>query len=105
MQGMRAPQLADAKEELASTDVDLNQVLGLDDLIKADDAFFAATGITGGTFLEGVHFDREKGVTTHSIVIRAITGSVRYIKGIHQLNRPMDFKNREIIGTHGLEDL
>jgi len=105
MQGMRAPQLAEEKEKLTAANVDLNEVLGLDDLIRAEDAFFAATGITGGSFLEGVHFDRDKGVTTHSIVIRAITGSVRYIKGIHQLNRPMDFKNRDIEGTHGLEEL
>ncbi|MBQ4491955.1 MAG: fructose-bisphosphatase class II, partial [Deltaproteobacteria bacterium] len=42
-------------------------------------------GITDGPFLEGVHFDRAGGVTTHSIVIRALTGSLRYIKGVHQL--------------------
>ncbi len=105
MQGMRAPQLPDEKARLAAAGVDLGQVIGLDELINAEDAFFAATGITGGSFLEGVHFDREAGVTTHSIVIRALTGSVRYIKGIHQLKRPMDFKNRDIEGTHGLEDL
>lgn len=61
-------------------------VLDRDDLIHADDAFFAATGITDGSFLEGVHFDRQGGVTTHSIVIRAISGSMRFIKGVHQLN-------------------
>jgi fructose-1,6-bisphosphatase II len=105
MQAMRAPQLPEEKEKLAAAGVDLEQILGLDDLINADDAFFAATGITGGSFLEGVHFDRDSGVTTHSIVIRALTGSIRYIKGVHQLNRPMDFKNRDIKGTHGLEDL
>ena len=105
MQGMRDPQLAEEKEKLAAANIDLDQVLGLDDLIKSDDAFFAATGITGGTFLEGVHFDRDAGVTTHSIVIRALTGSIRYIKGVHQLKRPMEFKNREIDGTHGLEEL
>jgi fructose-1,6-bisphosphatase II len=105
MQGMRDPQLPEEIEKLKEANVDLDQVLGLDDLIKSDDAFFAATGITGGAFLEGVHFDRDAGVTTHSIVIRALTGSIRYVKGVHQLKRPMDFKNRKIDGTHGLEEL
>jgi fructose-1,6-bisphosphatase II len=63
----------------------VDRVLVLDDLIRSDDAFFAATGITDGPFLEGAHFDRNGGVTTHSIVIRALSGSIRYIRGVHQL--------------------
>lgn len=96
MQGMRAPQLDDEKKNLANDSVDLNLVLELDDLIKSEDAFFAATGITEGSFLEGVRFDKEEGVTTNSLVIRALTGSVRYIHGEHRLKRPMDFRNREV---------
>ncbi len=57
------------------------------DLITAEDAFFAATGITDGPLLEGVHFDRVAGVTTHSMVIRAKTGTIRHIKAIHQLSK------------------
>ncbi|BHH85607.1 class II fructose-bisphosphatase [Desulforhopalus sp. 52FAK] len=86
MQGIRAPQLDEEHEALESLGEPLDKVLELDDLIRSDDAFFAATGITPGPFLEGVHFDRAGGVTTHSVVIRAISGSVRYIQGIHQLN-------------------
>jgi fructose-1,6-bisphosphatase II len=67
------------------------QILTLDDLIRSEDAFFAATGITDGPFLEGIHFDRYGGVTTHSIVIRALSGSVRYVKGVHQLKRAFAF--------------
>ncbi|RMH87894.1 MAG: fructose-bisphosphatase class II, partial [Calditrichaeota bacterium] len=74
----------------------IDEVLTLDDLIRADDAFFAATGITDGAFLEGVHFDREGGVTTHSIVIRALSGSIRYVKGIHQLNPEHIFGERSV---------
>ena len=87
MQGMCAPQ---SEKERKSVEEAFGQntynVLNRDDLINADDAFFAATGITDGSFLEGVHFDRDGGVTTHSIVIRAISGSMRFIKGVHQLN-------------------
>ncbi len=57
------------------------------DLITADDAFFAATGITDGPMLEGVHFDRAFGVTTHSMVIRAKTGTIRHIKAVHQFSK------------------
>lgn len=69
----------------AAADGPVDRVLVLDDLIRSDDAFFAATGITDGPFLEGAHFDRNGGVTTHSIVIRALSGSIRYIRGVHQL--------------------
>lgn len=87
MQGIRAPQLDYERERL---EAELGtgwaeEVLHLDDLVAADDAFFAATGITESAFLEGVRYDREGGVTTHRIVIRALSGSMRFIKGIHQL--------------------
>ncbi len=83
MLGMRAPQLAEEKEALEKEGVDLNEVLGLDDLIKSDDAFFAATGITEGIFLDAVKSDGEKGVYTHSVVMDAWSGSMRYIKTFH----------------------
>lgn len=92
MQCQRAPQ-GDAEHQRleAALGNEIEQVLTLEELIKADDAFFAATGITDGTLLEGVHYDRQGGVTTHSIVMRALSGSVRYIKGIHQLKRDFHF--------------
>ena len=85
MQGMRAPQLQSEIEQLKKDKVDISKVLTLNTLVKSDNTFFAATGITEGSFLEGVRFDQAGGVTTHSIVIRSLTGSVRYVKGIHQL--------------------
>ncbi len=91
MQGMRAPQKDYERRALQETGQRLDEVLTADDLIRSDDAFFAATGITDGPFLEGVHFDRNGGVTTHSIVIRALSGSMRFIKGVHQLTRELQF--------------
>ncbi len=88
MQGMRAPQLKDEIAQLKKDGVDLNEVLNLDTLVNSNNTFFAATGITEGGFLEGVRFDRGNNmVTTESIVMRSLTGSTRYIKGVHQLNR------------------
>ena len=71
----------------------MGQLLTLDDLIKSNDTFFAATGITDGPFLEGIHYDRRGGVTTHNIVIRMLSGSIRYIKGMHQLMQDSSFSH------------
>ena len=87
MQGMRAPQREDEKRQLRKDGVKLQEVLKLDTLSRSDNIFFAATGITPSTFLEGVNYGRDGSLTTHSIVIRSLTRSIRFIKGIHQLER------------------
>jgi fructose-1,6-bisphosphatase II / sedoheptulose-1,7-bisphosphatase len=46
------------------------------------DVLFAATGVTDGNFLQGVRFGRDA-VTTHTVVMRSTTGTVRYIKARH----------------------
>ena len=61
---------------------DVNKVLYMDDLVKGDDAIFAATGITDGELLKGVQFKGKK-ATTSSVVMRAKTGTVRFIEGTH----------------------
>lgn len=64
------------------------QVLHMNDLVKGDDAIFAATGVTDGELLKGVRY---KGsiITTHSLVMRAKTGTVRFVEGTHRLeNKP-----------------
>jgi len=47
-----------------------------------DDIYFAATGVTDGNFLQGVHFGADA-ITTHSVVMRSSTGTVRWIKARH----------------------
>ncbi|MGN7469233.1 class II fructose-bisphosphatase [Brevibacillus sp. SAFN-007a] len=63
-----------------------HQVLFMDDLVKGDDAIFAATGVTDGELLKGVRFQGTR-ATTHSVVMRAKTGTVRFIEGNHRLER------------------
>jgi fructose-1,6-bisphosphatase II / sedoheptulose-1,7-bisphosphatase len=60
---------------------DLNRKYGLTDL-AAGDVIFTATGVTDGSMLEGVH-RLPGGLTTHSIVMRSRTGTVRWIKTRH----------------------
>ena len=62
---------------------DLNRVYDLHELARGD-VIFAATGVTDGSLLEGVK-RRKNGITTESVVMRASTGTVRWVKGEHRL--------------------
>ncbi|MGE5703745.1 MAG: class II fructose-bisphosphatase [Clostridia bacterium] len=62
------------------------QVLRMEDMVKGDDAIFAATGVTEGELLRGVRFQGMR-ATTHSVVMRAKTGTVRFVEGNHRLER------------------
>jgi len=61
---------------------DLNRKYGLTDLASGD-VFFAATGVTNGTMLDGVKWERGH-VSTHTVVMRSHTGTVRYIRARSQ---------------------
>ena len=63
---------------------DLHKKYMLQDLASGD-VVFAATGVTSGTMLEGVRFEAQY-VTTHSIVMRSATKTVRWIKMRHPHN-------------------
>lgn len=83
MQGMRAPQLETEKDLLDADNININEVLTLDDLVKTDNAIFSATGITEGGYLNGVRFNSDGSVVTKSVVIRSKSGSIRFVEGYH----------------------
>jgi fructose-1,6-bisphosphatase II len=62
---------------------DLERVLNCDDLVKGDDVFFSATGVTDGDVLEGVRYQGDRGATTESLVMRSRSGTVRRITARH----------------------
>ncbi len=62
---------------------DLDQIYKLDDLAKGD-VIFAATGVTDGSLLAGVKTRRDGTVTTESVVMRASSGTVRWVRGEHR---------------------
>jgi fructose-1,6-bisphosphatase II / sedoheptulose-1,7-bisphosphatase len=64
---------------------DLNRKYALQDLAKGD-VMFAATGVTSGSMLQGVR-RFAGGATTHSIVMRSKTGTVRVIEAQHNFDR------------------
>jgi fructose-1,6-bisphosphatase II len=65
---------------------DPHQVLRMEDMVKGDDAIFAATGVTDGELLKGIQYHGNQ-VRTHSVVMRAKTGTVRFMEGTHRLDR------------------
>ena len=65
---------------------DIQRVLTTDDLVQGDNCFFAATGVTDGELLRGVHFDH-RGATTQSLVMRSKSGTVRLINARHRLDK------------------
>ncbi|MBP9041157.1 MAG: class II fructose-bisphosphatase [Anaerolineaceae bacterium] len=66
--------------------VDFNKPLSMDDLIKSDKVFFAATGITTGDLLDGVSYFKD-GARTDSLVMRSLTGTVRRIISTHKMSK------------------
>lgn len=67
--------------------VDPHRVLRMEDLVRGEDAIFAATGVTDGDLLKGVRFSGGGQATTESIVMRAKSGTIRRITTIHNLER------------------
>ena len=65
---------------------DLDKVLDIDDLVRGDNVFFAATGVTDGELLRGVRFDR-LGALTQSLSMRSKSGTSRTIDARHQLSK------------------
>jgi fructose-1,6-bisphosphatase II len=79
----------DDERTLASTQgIDLNKVYRIDDLVRSDNVFFAATGLTSGEFLNGVRYF-SGGARTHSVVMRSASGTVRFIESTHRWDKLM----------------
>ena len=65
---------------------DFDKILTMDDLVSSEDVFFAATGITDGELLRGVHY-HGGGASTDSLVVRGLTGTVRQITATHRIDK------------------
>ncbi len=86
LQGRLVPSNDAELERCKKMNIDVNQVFRMEDLVKGDDAIFAATGVTDGELLKGVQFKGSFG-STHSIVLRAKSGTIRFIEGRHSLSK------------------
>ncbi|MBZ4688100.1 MAG: fructose,6-bisphosphatase [Clostridia bacterium] len=65
---------------------EVDKLLTMDDLVCGEDVIFAATGITDSSLLRGVRFNSQ-GASTHSLVMRAKTGTVRFVEARHRFDK------------------
>ena len=90
LQGILYPRNDEERSAAVEQGYDLDQVLTQDDLVASDNCFFAATGITDGELLKGVHYDA-RGATTQSLVMRSKSGTVRVVNARHRLDKLREF--------------
>ncbi|KZE38442.1 MULTISPECIES: class II fructose-bisphosphatase [Bhargavaea] len=86
IQGRLVPSNDAEIERCNKMGLEIDKVLRMEDLVKGDDAIFAATGVTDGELLKGVQFKGAYG-STHSLVMRAKSGTVRFVEGRHSLQK------------------
>jgi fructose-1,6-bisphosphatase II len=84
LQGRLRPRDEAEKRKALDAGHDLDRVLTTDDLVSSEDCFFAATGITDGELMAGVRY-KPGGATTHSLVMRSRSGTIRSIRSEHAL--------------------
>jgi fructose-1,6-bisphosphatase II len=84
--GRLLPRNDEEKNAAIALGYDLSQVLTMNDLVRGNDVFFAATGVTDGELLRGVRYDAY-GARSHSLVMRSRSGTIRYIDTHHRHDR------------------
>lgn len=82
MFGRIAPEGIGKGQKMLENGRSLDEVFSANELVTSDDLFFAATGITEGSMLDGVKF-LSSGMTTHSMVLRGKTGTRRTVRAEH----------------------
>jgi fructose-1,6-bisphosphatase II len=85
------------RQRAADAGHDLEHVLHTDELVQGDDCFFVATGITDGELMRGVRY-RAGGCTTHSLVMRSRSGTIREITSYHQLSKLRSYSSVDFEG-------
>jgi fructose-1,6-bisphosphatase II len=90
IQGRLYPRNDEERQAALDAGYDLDEVLTTDSLVKGDNCFFAATGITDGELLQGVRY-HDFGATTQSLVMRSKSGTLRKIDASHPLQKLAEY--------------
>ncbi|WP_184839852.1 class II fructose-bisphosphatase [Allocatelliglobosispora scoriae] len=80
------PRDAAEREKALAAGHDLDRVLHTNDLVRGDNAFFVATGVTSGDLVRGVRY-RSGTAYTQSLVMRSKSGTIRVIDSYHRLEK------------------
>jgi fructose-1,6-bisphosphatase II len=91
-QGRLWPRNEAERAKAVEAGYDLAKVLTIDDMVRGDNCFFAATGITDGDLVRGVHYDAG-GASTQSLVMRSKSGTVRLIDAHHRLEKLAEYSS------------
>ena len=83
--GRLFPRDDDERRRAVAAGSDLAKVLTTDDMVRGDNIFVAATGVTDGELLRGVRYAADA-ATTHSLSMRSLSGAVRMIETRHRLS-------------------
>ena len=86
MQGKLAPRDDDEKQHAIDAGLDVEAVMDADELVRGDNTFFVATGVTNGELVDGVE---KKGpiIRTESIVLRSKSGTIRRVSADHLVQK------------------
>ena len=84
--GRLSPRNDAERDDAIKAGYDLSKILTTNDLVRGNDVFFAATGVTDGELLRGVRYD-SYGARSHSLVMRSRSGTIRYIDTHHRHDR------------------
>lgn len=74
---------------------DLDRVLTNDILVRGENSFFCATGVTNGDMLRGVTY-RPGGATTRSLVMRSKSGTIRRIEAVHKTSKLREYARLDL---------
>lgn len=87
MQARLVPEDADQEARARQMGLDdPRKLLQLDDLVRGDDVLYVSTAITDTDLLDGVHYGPQF-CSTHSVVMRSLSGTVRFVRADHQLSK------------------
>ncbi|NLT31239.1 MAG: class II fructose-bisphosphatase [Propionibacterium sp.] len=81
------PTSDEERQKTIDAGFDVDKVLDTNDLVSSDNTLFVATGISDGDLVDGVHYLEHGGARTHSVVMRSISGTTRYIEAFHHLDK------------------
>lgn len=91
IQGKLNPVTDEQRSRCEAMGADLNKVYTTDDLVKGDEIVFAATGVSYGELLQGVKYMKNNVASTHTLVLRAETGTIRFIEATHKLDKKPEY--------------
>lgn len=90
-QGKLCPMNDEERKRCKDMGVDVDKVLTMEDLVSGNEILFAATGISDGELLKGVVYYENNMATTYSVVMRAETGTIRFVEALHKLDKKPEY--------------